>query len=120
MAEQAPEGQLFLTLGARIPAVNDLHRSHVAYYGTLLPHLLMGEITEWLLGQWLSNNREVVFDAIADAERIYPSLSADERNVVDVSFVENLPVPGRPGSDIAEALGPTLAAVYWALNPGPQ
>jgi hypothetical protein len=117
MAQDDPQGMLFPALISKAPAVKDLYRSHVAYYRELLPHLLMGEVTEWLVGEWLSSNRALVLDAVVEVERIYPSLSADERNVVDVSFVENLPVPGRPGSDIAEMFGPTLAKVYRALNP---
>lgn len=117
---------LTLLMGSA-PEIIAIRDAHVGYYDEVIPHVLMGEIAQWVQRMWVEGQTDVVRRVIDSLESGYESLSDRERNVVDVSFVENLPLPSEPGAGLAALLGPLLAPGYRAVNhlsdldrPGPS
>ena len=82
--------------------------------GELLPHLLMADICRWAVAERDSNALRVLqllwwlefqFETTQDG--------ADPiDNVISASFIEHLPKPTEPGSDVALLLGPKMQARY--------
>jgi hypothetical protein len=88
-------------------------------FGDVLPHVFFGELTQWVVDQHLDN--------AADSSALDPLLAHLEAGLLDgddevkeliaVSFVENLPYPDDDGADIIDRLGPTLTAELETQRP---
>jgi hypothetical protein len=100
-------------LVATYPELRTLHQEHVDTFGELLPHVLFGELTAWLVNAYIADP-EVGPEAawrriLADLERDYETGDPDVRELLYASFLENLPHPDEDGAGIAAHLGPRLA-----------
>jgi len=103
--------QLVKALAARSLELAGLLAEHQAdHRGEILTHVFMGDVTRWLIriasdSRRRSEVREMLEFLDAKFER------GDEgvRELISVSFLENLPEVGEPGSDIVKRLGPHLA-----------
>src|SRR5262245_39920645 len=104
-------------LGRRIvqafPALEPLLQENLQDHGEFLFHLFMLRVTEKIVQSHLGAaddefaNLDVrAFIAFLDVEA---GMGAGSRNEIAVGFVENLPYPGEPGSDLHQLLGPNLA-----------
>lgn len=98
------------------PEIVAIRDAHVAYYDEVIPHVLMGEIAQWVQQIWVEGQTDVVRRVIDSLESGYESLPDRDRNVVDVSFVENLPLPSEPGAGLTALLGSRLAPGYRAVS----
>jgi len=88
-------------------ALREIHREHLAYYGELLPHVFMAEVTRWLL---VHGPDARVLDAL---ERNLASGDEEVENVIAVSFVEIL----EPEHEaVRAALGPKLRECLQTLE----
>lgn len=86
--------------------------------GDLLPHVFFGDVTRWVVDHHL--------DLDADPSELDPLLAALEKGMLDgseevkdliaVSFLENLPYPDEDGADIIDRLGPALTAEIETLR----
>ena len=74
--------------------------------GELLPHLAMADIERWIEDQWSGNQQDQVLGLLAWMEAAYAA-GDDVTELIAVSFIEHLPYSG-PGSDLRDALGPTM------------
>ncbi len=96
------------------PALRPLRQQHLDAFGELSPHMFFGELTAWLVNAYLADPdagptatwRRI----LADLERAYETGDTDVKELLYVSFLENLPYPDEDGAGIAEHLGPGLAA----------
>lgn len=61
----------------------------------VLPHLFMGELTEWFVSEGLTAARRRVCGIL---EQGLLGGSAEVQELIQVSFIENLPPNPRPGS----------------------
>ncbi len=94
-------GDLLRDLRAAHPAVDRLVAAHLADYDEVLPHVLMADITRWLVAEGPDARVLEVLEHHATAG------DADVQNVIGISFVENLMWEN---AAVRSALGPNLAA----------
>ena len=86
-------------------------------FGELLPHLYFGDVSRHLVQLVLRNNdqrppaaKSELSDLLWELERAFADGDPQVDELLSVSFLENLPRPTEPGSEIREMLGRTLAA----------
>lgn len=96
----ASTGDLLRDLQSAHAAVGPIVATHLADNGEVVPHLLMADITRWLVAE---GPEPAILAAL---ERHYAEGDDDVQNVIALSFLENL-----LGEDVAVrwALGPRLA-----------
>jgi hypothetical protein len=99
---------LLRTLSEVAPALGELRDQHVQEYGELLPHVLFGDVTRWLLA---NHPQSEVLQALEAAST---SGDADTRELIAASFVENIK-PGAEYADLRGALGPRLREMWNAM-----
>jgi hypothetical protein len=87
----------------------------------ILPHLVMAEIARFL-GRLVAERRDDPV-VIREVEAIIRTLDVQLRegaysvkNVIAVSFLEQLPSTGEPGTEIRELLTPALRTVFDEVN----
>jgi hypothetical protein len=73
-----------------LPGFRPTHEEHLADFGELLPHLLFGDLTRFVLAARAASDHTTVTQALNFLETA--SLSADQkvRDLVADSFVENV------------------------------
>ena len=75
--------------------------------GEILPNVLLGEITRWLVCNFDSEPN--VKEIVATLEHAYSGgESTGVSELVAVSFLENLPRPGEDGAEIRNEIGPRM------------
>lgn len=99
--------QLLDALIEAAPALQIVTDEHVREYGELLTHVLFGDVT-----RWLAANPQPA--ALAVLEQSFVTGDEDTRNLIAVSFVENIG-PGPEYAALREALGPKLRALWSAM-----
>lgn len=80
--------------------------------GELLPHLLIADITRWLVKRVDgANQTNVIEEILGELERAYAAGDDDDKvsELIAVSCLENFPRPGERGAAIRGMVGPTLA-----------
>ena len=106
------------------PALEEDYEIHVANNGgETLAHLFaFMELMDALVGAYLGREEYRGLDwaaVLAYLDRVYVDDEDSEvRNVIAVSFVEDLPNRDEPGYGIVGHLGPNLARLFAALRPG--
>jgi hypothetical protein len=79
-------------------------------FGEVLPHVLMGEVTGELVRVSLEAPHVCDLQEILDVlEEEYQAGDTDVRELLSVSFLENLPRAPQPGHGLSRRLGPGLA-----------
>lgn len=99
-----------------LEALLDEHRED--NMGEVLPHVFFGDLTRFVVAHHL--------DPVADPTELDPLLATLDRGMLDgddevkeliaVSFLENLPYPDEDGADIIDRLGPALTAELETLR----
>lgn len=100
---------------ARFPGLSALLEEHIKdNHGEMLPHVFFGEVTRYILslllaasGGGLSPRRELR-DILTYLEEAYAAGDEELRELISVSFLENLPRPGEAGAEVREMVGPNL------------
>jgi hypothetical protein len=89
-------------LGARVPGFARVYHQHVRYYGEVLPHVLVGDLVEFLRYEVRSNGEQgpCLGVALALLERALESADRRLRELVAVSFVAKLD----PDDELCEAI----------------
>ena len=98
-------GQLLESLGNADPAIRSLRTEHIATYGELLPHVLFGDLTRWMLAH---HPQPALLGLLEDG---FATGDSATQNLIAVSFVENIE-PGPEYAPLREALGPRLRQVW--------
>jgi hypothetical protein len=106
------------------PVLEEDYEDHVANnFGETLPHLFASmELMDAVVGSYLGHEEYRALDwaaVLAYLDRQYVEEQDSEvRNVIAVSFVEDLPNRDEPGYGIVEHLGPNLARLFAKIRPG--
>ena len=102
--------ELVALLVKAVPRLRALYEEHISWNDELLPHVLFGDITRFIMEGLAAEGK-----ALQDAKRVLAILehamgSADEdvQNLVSVSFLENLDQEASMYESIRAALGPNL------------
>jgi hypothetical protein len=97
-----------------VPALYARYREHVSAYGMLLPDLFLADVVHWLVRdyrrtRWPWVRRRDWAKVLSLVEVAYVR-EYDGRvgQLIDVSFLENLPADGEPGHELVHELGPRL------------
>ena len=100
---------------ARFPNLSARLEEHIKdNLGEILPHVFFGDVTRYVLsllfavsGGGLPPRRELreILDYLEEA---YSGGDEERRELISVSFLENLPRPGEEGAQIREMVGPNL------------
>ncbi len=106
-------------LAAEFSGVGALLTEHVGYYEELIPHVFFGELTPWLVSTFLDDPRpsDVRSALLSRLDAALAGGSDEVRNLVYVSFVENLPYAGEDGAAVVAELPPTLRAALEEQRP---
>lgn len=108
-------------LACRHPFLGSMLDEHVAdNFGEVLPHLLFGDLTRYVLAQFLDVESGVgsqlveakgeIQGLLNDLEVAYAAGGEEVQELISVSFLENLPRPGEQASTVRSWLGPELSA----------
>jgi hypothetical protein len=100
------------SLISEFPGIEPVYEDHVRDFDELLPHLLFGDVVRWVERLYEAGDHSTIKAFVARMESDYPTLDPACRNLVDVSFAEDLPYPGTRGAEIALWLGPNLRREY--------
>jgi hypothetical protein len=75
-----------------VPEFENCIREHVEAYDALLPHVLFGDFTRFVISAWRSDDNELLGRCLDFLERAL--VEGDERvqNLIAASFVENVGV----------------------------
>jgi hypothetical protein len=78
------------------PELQPLFEEHMEdNFGEMLPHMFFGDVTRWFESELSDDaSRPKAVRLLRYLESIYDAAPADVKNVIDVSFVENLTVNG--------------------------
>lgn len=75
--------------------------------GEVLPHVFMAQVERWA-EQFVSERRPLVERLLEELEKGYERGGEPVRNLIDVSFVENLAYPDQPNAELRALLPPRL------------
>lgn len=92
----------------RFPGLMMLLQEHLDDYEELLPHVFLGDVTRWVAARALPPRDPEVEQLLAFIEARFAQGGEHEREMISVSFLENLPRPGEPGAELRNQLGPNL------------
>ncbi|MFC9326188.1 hypothetical protein [Kitasatospora sp. NPDC057015] len=105
-------------LVARIPAFDDLYRSHVFNEDGVLAHVIFWDITLATVASYLGDEDEPDWRSTLPFLEEQLSLGVPEiSEVVVTSFLNYLPWPGEPGHGIVRELGPAMARSFASIRP---
>ena len=95
----------------RCPSLLPLLQEHLDTYDELLPHVFLGEVTPWIVERYQADPDDPELRAaLSYIDEYFGTSSPSDRELIGVSFLENLPRADEPGSEIRDALGPALRA----------
>src|ERR1700723_1169174 len=94
----------------RFNELMSLLREHLSDYETVLPHVFMGDVTRWVIQLYQSGSAPRELREVLDfIEEAFERASANDRELISASFLENLPREETEGAGIRRLLGPTLS-----------
>ncbi len=108
-------------LVAKYPRLKSIFDEHVSdNFGEVLPHLFFGDLTRYVISRLLdvesgvgpkhADAEQELRALLNDLEDAYATGDEEIRELISVSFLENLPRPGEEASGVRAWLGPELAA----------
>jgi hypothetical protein len=101
----------------QFPVLAPILQEHLDDYDGLLPHVLLGEVTRWIVAEFAGSGPSVGLRNILEfIESSFRSGSNDGRELIAVSFLENLPRREESSSEILNLLGPQLTAQLQAIE----
>lgn len=97
-----------------VPALRPRYQDHVSDYGTLLPDLFLADVVHWLVRDhrrtrrpWSRRRDWARLLRVVENEYVR-QYDGKVGQLIEVSFLENLPADGEPGHDLVHELGPQL------------
>lgn len=94
-----------------VPDVRGVYDDHLKDYDELLPHVFFGDLTRYVIGRFripssaLDSNVTRILDVL---ERAMTASDSKLRELVSVSFLENLDQAGESYESVKKSLGPSL------------
>ena len=96
-------------LAWEFPALRPLLQEHLDdNLGEVLPHLFLSDLARWAQTN-VAGQAELVSSVLEWLELTRSMGDTDIVNLIDVSFVEMLPLPGEPGAEVRDLLGTQMA-----------
>jgi len=93
----------------RCPPLLPLLQEHIDTYDELLPHVFLADVTRWVTERYQEDPSDPALNAaLGYIDEYFAAGGPEDRELVGVSFLENLPRAGEPGSEIRDGLGPAL------------
>ena len=89
-----------------------LLQEHLDFYDGLLPHLLLADVERWAeaaLADGSEGSLQRLAAVLAFLEQGMLG-GAEAKELISVSFLEHLPRPGVPGSELRSLVGPACIA----------
>jgi hypothetical protein len=80
--------------------------------GGVLPHLLIADVERWAeteIAKGDEGARALVREVLDFLEDAYATQGSEVEELIAVSFLEHVPRPGEPGSQLRALVGPRLA-----------
>lgn len=106
---KAYEVALMGTLCRRFSVFMAMLQEHLDDYDGLLPHVLMADVTRWVVKRFNTDPSDVLLRQVLDfIESAFEDAKGEDRELIAASFLENLPRPGQAGADVRALLGPAL------------
>ena len=104
------------SLVARFPSLKEPLEEHAqANGGEILPHVFLGEVTRYALsllslvhGSANLGRRRELREMLDYLEEVYARGDEELRELISVSFLENLPLPDEEGAQIRDMVGQNL------------
>lgn len=97
----------------RFPLLRPMLQEHLDdQEGEVLPHLFMADVERWLEREVLNRpaqSQTEIAALLAFLEEAFVTGDEEIRNVISASFLEHLPRPGEPGSQVRGMVGPSMA-----------
>jgi hypothetical protein len=113
-------GTTVLEVVRAVPVLKPVLDKHLEVQDEMLATFLMSELTEALVGLVEAGDSESVASFLAQVERLAASSNIHERNLIIVSFVEDLALGSRRANaalaTIRPQLGPATSAMLAALE----
>lgn len=95
----------------RFPELLEVLQEHLEdQAGEVLPHVFMGDVTRWLVRRFLAAGRNdaTLREILSFMEGAFKSDREEVKELLAVSFLENLPCFGESGFEIRSVIGPTM------------
>lgn len=106
---RAADVALVGALAWEVPVLRDALHEHLDENdGEVLPHLLMADYERWAETAVATDDPRLA-RLLALLEGAYGSGGAQAQELISVSFLEHLPRPGEPGSELRHMVGPRMA-----------
>jgi hypothetical protein len=111
------EEQFFHGLLQEFPQLDRLRIEHVEFYEEFLPHVFLADVARWAVTLFGEVGRGLAAEAVGIRlinfiEDAYVRGDSVVRELVSVSFVENLPYPGQEGFRIHRHLTGNLCRIF--------
>lgn len=93
------------------PELLPVLQEHLDDYDGLLPHVMMGDITRWVVRKFHIENSDLDLRRVLNfLEEAFSQADREDQGIIIVSFLENLPQVGEEDAGIISLLGPSLQA----------
>lgn len=93
---------------AAAPEISDIHQQHMKDNDEILPHVLLGEVTRFVINAHRNSNVELRTRILDFLECAVSSPDDKLQELVVVSFLENLHQAGEDYEGLKKLLGPNL------------
>jgi hypothetical protein len=90
------------------PELAPVLEEHRHEYGEVLPHVFFGDFTRWFVAGYQAGDVARLRQVAEWLDEQYQTADDVVRDLIAVSFLENLPWPPEPNADVADLLGPLL------------
>lgn len=93
----------------RFPVFLPMLQEHLDDYDGLLPHVLIADVTRWVVQRFHGNASDPMLQEVLDfIEKAFEGAQDEDRELITASFLENLPQPGEANAALRMLLGPAL------------
>jgi hypothetical protein len=93
----------------RFPMFMPILQQHLDDFDGLLPHVLMGDVTRWVVHRFSADAADRTLREVLEfIESDFEGAPGEDRELVTASFLENLPQSGQDGAGVRALLGPAL------------
>lgn len=94
------------------PELRALLQEHLEDYESLLPHLLLADLTRWLVARRSERGSDdpVLRSVLEFLERHFVAGGEHMSELIAVSVLETMPLMSEEGAEIRELLGPAMRA----------